>query len=145
MSEIIKFTDYTEINENVIIPVVDAVISDSGILNTKTATGLPLKGSVELNTIPVFDIETGKKVMAVSRTVGQDSKAQKTKKVVSGIKGNDGKYYPHYNAETMETNVPGLYLAGAVVGGMDTHVWFIENSRVHAEIIGRHMALSFGK
>jgi uncharacterized protein YaaR (DUF327 family) len=94
MNEIIKFTDYTEINENVIIPVVDAVISDSGILNTKTATGLPLKGSVELNTIPVFDIETGKKVMAVSRTVGQDSKAQKTKKVVSGIKGNDGKYYP---------------------------------------------------
>jgi thioredoxin reductase (NADPH) len=57
---------------------------------------------------------------------------------------DDGKFYPQYNTETMETNVAGLYLAGVVVGGMDTHVWFIENSRVHAEIIGRHMALSFG-
>lgn len=52
----------------------------------------------------------------------------------------DGKFYPTYNPDTMESNVPGLYLAGVVVGGMDTHIWFIENSRVHAEIIGRHLA-----
>ena len=55
---------------------------------------------------------------------------------------DDGKFYPEYNPETMETNMPGLYLAGVVVGGMDTHVWFIENSRVHAEIIGNHIASS---
>ncbi|MCU0387730.1 MAG: YpdA family putative bacillithiol disulfide reductase [Chitinophagaceae bacterium] len=48
---------------------------------------------------------------------------------------NDGKFFPAYNEQTMESNVQGLYLAGVVVGGMDTHVWFIENSRVHAEII----------
>jgi thioredoxin reductase (NADPH) len=42
---------------------------------------------------------------------------------------------PTYNPDTMETNVPGLYLAGVVCGGMETHKWFIENSRVHAEII----------
>lgn len=42
---------------------------------------------------------------------------------------------PSYNPETMETNVVGLYLAGVVCGGMDTHKWFIENSRVHAELI----------
>jgi thioredoxin reductase (NADPH) len=42
---------------------------------------------------------------------------------------------PSYNPETMETNVAGLYLAGVVCGGMDTHKWFIENSRVHAELI----------
>ena len=42
---------------------------------------------------------------------------------------------PHYNPETMETNLAGLYLAGVVCGGMDTHKWFIENSRVHAEQI----------
>jgi hypothetical protein len=29
----------------------------------------------------------------------------------------------------------GIYLAGVVCGGMDTHIWFIENSRVHAERI----------
>lgn len=56
----------------------------------------------------------------------------------------DGKNYPEYNPETMETNIPGIYLAGVVVGGMDTHVWFIENSRVHAEIIGRHLSLLAG-
>ena len=42
---------------------------------------------------------------------------------------------PFYNENTMETNVPGLYLAGVVCGGKDTHLWFIENSRIHAEII----------
>ncbi len=49
----------------------------------------------------------------------------------------DGKFYPAYNPETQESNLPGLYLAGVVCGGMDTHVWFIENSRVHAERIVR--------
>lgn len=44
----------------------------------------------------------------------------------------DGLYKPVYNSKTMETNVPGLYLAGVVCGGMETHKWFIENSRVHA-------------
>jgi thioredoxin reductase (NADPH) len=47
----------------------------------------------------------------------------------------DGKFLPQYNPATMETNLPGVYLAGVVVGGMDTHLWFIENSRVHAEMI----------
>ncbi|MTH16789.1 YpdA family putative bacillithiol disulfide reductase [Flavobacterium sp. LC2016-01] len=42
---------------------------------------------------------------------------------------------PVYNAETMETNVEGLFLAGVVCGGMQTHKWFIENSRIHAKMI----------
>jgi thioredoxin reductase (NADPH) len=42
---------------------------------------------------------------------------------------------PVYNPETMETNVEGLFLAGVVCGGMQTHKWFIENSRVHANMI----------
>ncbi|WP_072409797.1 YpdA family putative bacillithiol disulfide reductase [Chryseobacterium limigenitum] len=42
---------------------------------------------------------------------------------------------PVYHAETMETNVKNLYLAGVVCGGKDTHLWFIENSRIHAEMI----------
>ncbi|WP_295796007.1 YpdA family putative bacillithiol disulfide reductase [Mucilaginibacter sp.] len=52
-----------------------------------------------------------------------------------GITLTNDKFIPHYNPETMETNLPGLYLAGVVCGGMDTHLWFIENSRVHAEMI----------
>ncbi len=52
---------------------------------------------------------------------------------------NDGKMLPSYNPNTMETNVSGLYLAGVICGGMETHKWFIENSRVHAEIIVKHI------
>ncbi|MEL6812881.1 MAG: YpdA family putative bacillithiol disulfide reductase [Bacteroidota bacterium] len=42
---------------------------------------------------------------------------------------------PVYNESTMESNVKGLYLAGVICGGMETHKWFIENSRVHAKTI----------
>jgi bacillithiol disulfide reductase len=48
---------------------------------------------------------------------------------------NDEVRQPTYNPETMETNLPNVYLAGVVCGGMNTHVWFIENSREHAELI----------
>jgi thioredoxin reductase (NADPH) len=44
---------------------------------------------------------------------------------------------PTYNEETYETNIAGIYLAGVICGGMNTHRLFIENSREHAEkIIG---------
>lgn len=42
---------------------------------------------------------------------------------------------PNYDDKTMETTIPGLYLAGVVCGGLKTNKWFIENSRVHAEMI----------
>ncbi|MGI9550005.1 MAG: YpdA family putative bacillithiol disulfide reductase, partial [Aurantibacter sp.] len=43
---------------------------------------------------------------------------------------DDEKRLPNYDPETMETNVEGLYLAGVICGGMETHKWFIENSRI---------------
>jgi thioredoxin reductase (NADPH) len=46
---------------------------------------------------------------------------------------------PVHNPDTMETSEKGLYLAGVVCGGMNTHKWFIENSRVHAEQIIAHI------
>jgi thioredoxin reductase (NADPH) len=39
---------------------------------------------------------------------------------------------PVYDPQTHETNVNGIYLAGVICGGMDTHSLFIENSREHA-------------
>jgi thioredoxin reductase (NADPH) len=42
---------------------------------------------------------------------------------------------PSYNDKTYETNVKGIYLAGVICGGMNTHRLFIENSREHAERI----------
>lgn len=46
---------------------------------------------------------------------------------------------PVYNPETMETNIPNLYLAGVICGGMETHKWFIENSRIHAQLIVKNI------
>jgi thioredoxin reductase (NADPH) len=51
----------------------------------------------------------------------------------------DENHSPIHNPETMESSTKGLYLAGVVCGGMDTHKWFIENSRVHAEQIVKHI------
>jgi len=42
---------------------------------------------------------------------------------------------PTIAEDSMETNINGIYLAGVICGGMNTHRLFIENSRVHAEKI----------
>jgi thioredoxin reductase (NADPH) len=57
-----------------------------------------------------------------------------------GIRLSDDAFrHPLHNPETMETNLSRLYLAGVVCGGMETHVWFIENSREHAAKIVQHI------
>ncbi len=53
--------------------------------------------------------------------------------------GTDDLKTPNYNPETQETNVPNIYLAGVICGGLKTNKWFIENSRVHAEVIIKDM------
>src|SRR6185312_9966384 len=42
---------------------------------------------------------------------------------------------PTYNGETFETNVPGLFVAGGALAGVDTGTVFIENGRFHGEKI----------
>jgi len=57
-----------------------------------------------------------------------------------GVKlADDPSREPLHDPKTMETNVPGLFLAGVVCGGMNTHLWFIENSREHARQIVKHI------
>ena len=46
---------------------------------------------------------------------------------------------PVYDGNTHESNVKGIYLAGVICGGMDTHSLFIENSREHATKIIEHI------
>lgn len=59
----------------------------------------------------------------------------------SGIRLSDtGARLPQYDPNTMETNIPGLYLAGVICGGLETHKWFIENSRIHAKLITEHIS-----
>lgn len=46
---------------------------------------------------------------------------------------------PVYNPETNETNMPSIYLAGVICGGLKTNKWIIENSRQHSEVIINHI------
>ena len=47
---------------------------------------------------------------------------------------------PAHDAGTLESNVPGLYLAGAILAGRETGRIFIENSRHHAGSIADAIA-----
>ena len=57
---------------------------------------------------------------------------------------NDGEY-PRHDPETFETNVPGLFLAGAVIAGRQSGRIFIENGRFHGEHVIREIAARMGK
>jgi thioredoxin reductase (NADPH) len=46
---------------------------------------------------------------------------------------------PAFNAETLESNVPGVYLAGVVIAGKETGSIFIENGRFHGKQIVAHV------
>jgi thioredoxin reductase (NADPH) len=47
---------------------------------------------------------------------------------------------PELNPETLESNVPGIYLAGVVIGGRHTSEIFIENGRFHGKQIVKSLA-----
>jgi thioredoxin reductase (NADPH) len=47
---------------------------------------------------------------------------------------------PVCDAETLESNVPGIYLAGVIVAGSRTNEIFIENGRFHGQQIAKAMA-----
>ena len=44
---------------------------------------------------------------------------------------------PHHDPATMETNVPGVYIAGVLSAGFNANKVFIENGRGHGELIVR--------
>ena len=46
---------------------------------------------------------------------------------------------PEHNRETLETSVPGVYIAGVVVAGYDANKVFIENGRYHGDRIVAHL------
>ncbi len=46
---------------------------------------------------------------------------------------------PYTNSDTLESNVPGLYLAGVILGGMHTGKYFIETSKDHGQKIINHI------
>ena len=52
---------------------------------------------------------------------------------------------PQHDAETYETNVPGLYLAGSVVAGANRGEVFIENGRFHGRVVVERIARRLGR
>ena len=48
---------------------------------------------------------------------------------------------PKVNAETLETNVPGVYVAGVIVAGSKTNEIFIENGRFHGQKIAADLKM----
>jgi thioredoxin reductase (NADPH) len=53
----------------------------------------------------------------------------------AGVKIDPQTQRPRCDPETLESNVPGIYLAGVVIAGMDTNEIFIENGRFHGKQI----------
>ncbi len=49
---------------------------------------------------------------------------------------------PELNPQTLESNIPGIYLAGVVIGGNATSEIFIENGRLHGKQIATSLCSS---
>jgi len=58
----------------------------------------------------------------------------------SGVALEGPSRIPSHDIETLESNVPNLYLAGAILSGADTGKIFVENSRHHADRIAAEIS-----
>jgi thioredoxin reductase (NADPH) len=52
-----------------------------------------------------------------------------------GVEVDPTTHRPRCSSENLESNVPGIYLAGVIIAGMDTNEIFIENGRFHGKQI----------
>jgi thioredoxin reductase (NADPH) len=62
----------------------------------------------------------------------------------AGAAIDDAAGAPIYNADTYETSVPNLFVAGATIGGQQSGKIFIENGRFHGEAVIREIGLRIG-
>jgi thioredoxin reductase (NADPH) len=59
------------------------------------------------------------------------------------VEGKDRQ--PAFDPKTLESNVPGIYLAGVIVAGDRTHEIFIENGRFHGHQIAEDLKARVGR
>ena len=52
---------------------------------------------------------------------------------------DDGSCVPQHDENNLQTNLPNVYVAGVVCGGMKTSTFFIENTRDHGEVIAEQV------
>jgi thioredoxin reductase (NADPH) len=62
-----------------------------------------------------------------------------------GIELSTEQCRPVSDPETLESNIPGIYVAGVIVAGSRTSEIFIENGRFHGKQIAADLRLKFGK
>jgi len=63
----------------------------------------------------------------------------------TGIELSPEQHRPFCDPETLESNVPGIYVAGVIVAGSRTNEIFIENGRFHGKQIAAHLQQTMGK
>jgi thioredoxin reductase (NADPH) len=63
----------------------------------------------------------------------------------TGIELSSEQYRPVCDPETLESNVPGIYVAGVIVAGSRTNEIFIENGRFHGKLIAQHLRQKLGR
>lgn len=56
-----------------------------------------------------------------------------------GVDLQEDREKPVFNPETMETNIPGLYVAGVISSGRNANEIFIESGRWHGRTIAEHI------
>ncbi|TDF99701.1 YpdA family putative bacillithiol disulfide reductase [Paenibacillus piri] len=59
--------------------------------------------------------------------------------IAAGAKMNEQLTAPIHNPETMETTVPGLFIAGVAASGSNANEVFIETGRLHGGMIARYI------
>jgi len=61
-----------------------------------------------------------------------------------GIELSSEQMRPVCDPENLESNVPGIYVAGVIVAGSRTNEIFIENGRFHGKLIAAHLSEKLG-
>ncbi|HUL50783.1 MAG TPA: YpdA family putative bacillithiol disulfide reductase [Gemmatimonadales bacterium] len=56
-----------------------------------------------------------------------------------GVRVDDVTGIPTHDPQSMETNVPGVYIAGVLAAGFNANRIFIENGRLHGDLICAHI------
>ncbi|MNP38052.1 dihydrolipoamide dehydrogenase [compost metagenome] len=57
----------------------------------------------------------------------------------AGVLMDDSLDKPSFNPATMESNIPGLYVAGVIASGRNANEVFIETGRGHGKLIADHI------
>jgi thioredoxin reductase (NADPH) len=63
----------------------------------------------------------------------------------AGVRIEPVRMRPECHPHSLESNVPGLYLAGVIIAGLDSHEVFIENGRLHGKQVVADIAAKLGR